>query len=490
MKIAILENSKLAWVLLIASLLVFSCRSKKNSYHSSGVLSVSVAKLKLKDGHHTEHLQRLVNLAVSTGIDSFQFEKGEYIIDQLHLPPGAFVNGEDAIIKKKPYSETFSRMFTTKKFEAKIQTVTKPLIIQNFLFDGNYKNQGEFDNYELEHQAMVFLSAPENSKKQLKAIVRNCRFKEGAGDAIGVFRNVDLEVYNCEAENVFRGAVTVTGGNTKVYVDSLKAYGDAYVTGVDVEVDYPGFNKNFEVDIEMRNIWVDGDFDIAMRHGKFYGYNINSAGPPTYIAARNGSILIENSNFSKNKDGIFRILYPKNVVFNNCKFNFTSDKYSKYKEGIRIRWGDKTYRGKDQKLVFNACTFLSNNLPKALYCGNDRKSDRNHLQVNNCKFIGESDYGIYLSDGGNMDIVNTSLEANTSIYLNSDKVSSEGKYNVTLDNVSNPNSKRKKGSYLIKYKEGDGNKIELKNISGEEKIETFSKGKTNTRTKVQRSGKS
>ena len=129
------------------------------------------------------------------------------------------------------------------------------------------KNKGKYESWELEHQAFIFLSADKKSKGRLRAVVEDCSFRNGVGDGVHVHINADATIKRIYAEDVFRGAISVTGGNSIVFAENIEARGSKHVTGVDVEVDGLGYGDIYHVDVTMKNILLEGDCDIAVKRG-------------------------------------------------------------------------------------------------------------------------------------------------------------------------------------------------------------------------------
>ena len=377
---------------------------------------INLGKLLNKKENISKPLQFLIDGGMKHGVNKYFFPKGDYLLSQVNIPSGIHFYGErGSWIRKIPKSGKYSRMFTTQHRYHSGKKDSKPIVFEDLNFDGNREKQGAYKKYELEHQAMLFLSADHKFSGRLKVKIEDCHFKEGVGDAISIHRNVDAVINNCSAHNVFRGGITITGGHTKVNVNDFNATGGVHPTGIDVEVDGKSYNGSYAVDVRMQNITLAGDFDVAIREGEFYGNKITVLNTPYQIGAKNGKILIENSTFHGGERKQATIRYPKDIAFHNCKFILDNRTNSKPLCATNIFWKSKYHVGKNQQLKFTDCEFIlkghSSTETTAIYNTPFDKADNSRLILEGCKILGAFDKGIEFKYGGSGEIRNTKIEA-------------------------------------------------------------------------------
>ena len=404
--------------------LIIPLRLGKGAWINVTDNKINLGRLLNRKENISKPLQFLIDGGMKHGLNKYFFPKGDYLLSQVHIPPGIHFYGErGSWIRKMPNSGKYSRMFTTQNKYHSGKKDSQPIIFEYLNFDGNREKQGAYKKYELEHQAMLFLSADHKSSGRLKVKIENCHFKEGVGDAISIHRNIDAVINNCSAHNVFRGGITITGGYTKVKVNNFNATGDVHSTGIDVEVDGGGYKGSFAVDVHMQNITLAGDFDVAIREGEFYGNKITVLNPPYQIGAKNGKILIENSTFHGGEEKEATIRYPKDVAFHNCKFILGNKTNSNSLCATNVFWKSKYHVGKNQQLKFTDCEFIlkgnSSSETTAIYNTPSDKADNSRLILDNCKILGAFDKGIEFKYGGSGEIRDTKIEAKIPLKIGS-----------------------------------------------------------------------
>jgi hypothetical protein len=398
----------------LGNLVLLSCSSSTNNNFKITNEQINIRNyIDLESDDHTLGFQRAFDSALKSGIRRVYIPSGIYFLNKVHIYPGLEIYGDGrgkTILKRIPNASKFSRMFTVQK---QVISVRDTLEIHHLEFDGSRLEQGQYLKHKLEHQAMIFLSASNKSSKRIKAKIYECYFHDGCGDAISLYRNTDVQVLNCEAKDVFRGGVTLTGGNSKLLVKNFKAWGEEHVTGVDIEIDGKGFNGSRKVEITMEHIWLEGDFDISAGHGgSFYGNDIYCGKPPLRLSG--GPILIENSTFNSNYTKWCYINFPKNIVFKNCIFNvFKSDKPNKGRQGnFKIYWSKTKRKPDNLKLSFENCSFNLKEKDKnketyVIVNSPQQNGKNNQLIFNNCNILGAYDANLLIRGGGNYSFVNT-----------------------------------------------------------------------------------
>ena len=413
----------------------------------------------------TQIVQHAIETAHKFSLSTIHFQDGKYLLGQLDFHPGMeFLGSNNTWLLKKPSSKRFSRMFASKNNQHFSTQDSRTLRFTNLNFDGQSEKCGPYTNYELEHQQLIFLAAHKNSKGRLKTIINNCHFKNGTSDGIHVYHNVEAEIYNCSAKDIFRGGIVVGGGNSTVKVDNYTSYGDKHETGIDIEVDGRGYNDSYWVNIQMENLNLKGDCDIAVREGNFYGRNIRCTKPPYNFATRFGSIIIEDSEFHSSSEHPGRIVIPSSVTFKKCTFIHHSTKLKNDVANI-IQWNSQTFKGNKENVTFDNCTFnrmgISNSHSIAIK-GLTDVSNRNNLLIFKRSTISDQfSTGIHYNYGGNLSIESSTIESDLPIYLSSNNTNGEFNYRVTINDLH----ARADVKIKLNYKEHKNNTIIIEDNS-------------------------
>lgn len=456
---------------------LISCKSTKQTGSLDDMIDVTqygvVPNSKVDQ---TERIQGLFEKYRKVG--SFFFPNGKYIIESLDIYEGIHIQGEgDTWFVKSANSGKWSRMLNTIKYCHKSVYGDKPIIIDNVNFDGNLKQQGEYRNYQLEHQAMMFITGNPAIPKKLKIEIHNCEFKNGVADAISIWKNVDAVVDSIKATDVFRGAITITGGYTKVRASHVVAGGTLHKTGVDIEVDGSGYGGSKATDVHFSDFTLDGDFDVgAIDGGKLLCERIKVLGPPFNIYGLGGKIEIRDSEIHTSKLSSCKVYFPSNLSIKNTDFFITTAADNKEVSGAMLIYWNTGYRSRENsRVMIEDCTFSyvgadDNAVVNGIVSNADSKDRDNLLKVKNTVFTGNFDRNIVFKQGGSVDLDNVIFDGDIGLSLNS---TAKYNYKATVRNVSASSPK----TLQVQYRDNLSNDIQLK--SPVERISSL-KGKTST----------
>jgi hypothetical protein len=369
------------------------------------------------------------------------------------LPPGLHLKSSDvnnrAVLKKKALSTKWERMFTTtcaQKGTIKYYyegTVDSPLLqITDLIFDGNRANQGSYKKYELEQQALIFAGAKPTSKGRLKLKIHNIYMSEGVADGVHVHVNTDAMITNTIGKNLFRGAVTVTGGGSKVYLDGITTLSTDLPTGIDFEVDGLGYNNSKAVEATIKNLRLDSDFDFGVGVNSIATIdNVKVFQPPFNIyGAGKSNIKITNSEFAVGtRSGTGnRIVKPGTLSFDNVKFiTFEHATNTLGTAAMHLYWNISGSTSTNQVVSCNRCTFASNTtLVKyplyAVYSNADILSYNNYIKITNSTINTPYTHGVYMNFGGNLQMSTSTVSAKTGVYA---QCNSSYKYSLNINKL-------------------------------------------------------
>ena len=412
----------------------------------------------------TQSFQKAVNYAILNGISDIIIEEGTYLLESVDVTEGLRFYGQDgAVLLKKPNSPKFSRMFKTGKpdYLYSSDKDSQPLGFYNLNFNGNLENQGDYSNYKLEQQHLVFFTADDTRKGRLKVEIENCHFENTVADAISVYKHVDIDIRDCTMHNAIRGGVTIIGGYSVVNMENIKITGDIHPSGIDVEIDGKSKYGGWATYITAKNLWIEGDLDISCgRGGHFIADSIYvNSGPFKVYNGHGGKIFIKNSIFNNIASPASYVKFPQDVEFSNCKFHFEG----KEEMGLDIHLAASFFKKPNLDLRFKNCRFIApdyehDNIIRGLFIKQDKAWKNNWITLNECTFTGKFDEAIYAPKGSSLRLKDVNIEGETGIFIHHTQTN---KYQLSLDNV-NINAKRK-----VNSSKHAGNKIELKGMSKE-----------------------
>lgn len=374
----------------------------------------------------TAAIQQAVDFVISCGGGIVWFPAGTYLVREVDVQHGLTLQGDGGAILVRPNDQPkFSRSFTTQNRMWSESYDSPPLIIRDLHFHGNRTGQGPYNNNQKEQQHAIFACGDQSKSGRLRLIVERCVFEEGTGDAISIYNNVDAIVTNCFARNVFRGGIVLTGGWSKLRVTNCTFTGDIHPTGLDIEIDGPGYGGSLASDIEMANINLDGDFDLSLPlGGKALLTNINSSGAPFNVTGP-GMIRITNSRFvvGVKSSTLNRIVWPMDTVFSHCSFVLENNsKIQNFKFACaHVYWNTHKTDYSNQNLTFNNCDFQvgssidCESITYGIYCEPDFHNRKNRLCVNNSNFYTNLKYGVWLTQGGTIELINNYYDCITAM---------------------------------------------------------------------------
>jgi Pectate lyase superfamily protein len=278
----------------------------------------------------TVAIQSAIDQAAAAGGGVIIFPPGTYIVTSVNIRPGLTFIGQGGVIKRPANQGKWVRTFTTDGYPYKGDGPSEPLVLEGMIFDGNRQHQGEYHNYELEQAHLLMLYAAADSPGQLRVYVDRSAFHDGVGDGISAFTNVNLSVTDVVATNVFRGGLVVGGGNTDVSVDGLTTTSTDLPTGVDFEVDGPGYQGSYAVRATLSNLDIDADFDLGTAE-KSVGSSIAvdhlvMHKPPFTSFTPNAKVLITNSVLQfGGSDLANRMVFPSDMTIQDSRIFVTAD---------------------------------------------------------------------------------------------------------------------------------------------------------------------
>ncbi len=429
-------------VLLAAALSVLASISPEAAASDSPFVSVKDFGA-LGDGSadDTVAIQKAIDSVGETG-GTLHFPAGTYIVTSVGLRSGVRYLGYGATIKRPPNQGKWVRTFTAAMdgYAYSGEKDSPLLTIEGLTFDGSLSEQGDYRKYQLEQAHLVFLSAQRESPGRLRARVINCQFQDNVADGLSLYTNVDVVVSNCSARDCFRGGITITGGGSRIQIDNFMAQGKTHASGIDVEVDGAGFDGRHRIELTINGMMLpDGDFDIAVSDDSVVlGSNI-IARAPFYLHARDSSVRISNSQFGVGRHSGYsnRIVYPGDVVFNNCRFEIDGDSApaprlepepeAEKKPGlwsaVHVYWNIGDSKQSGQRLRFVDCDFhvgdkiAETDTTYAVYTEGDHAEQRNRIELSGGRIDSAFDYGVNLFQGGTLRLKGAEIGAATPFRL-------------------------------------------------------------------------
>lgn len=426
----------------------------------------------------TAAIQRAVDAVYRRGGGVINFPAGTYSVTSVNIREGITYQGIGEAIIKRPdnlfQKKRHVRTFTNQAFAYLGNHDSAPLVFKDLTFDGNSPNQGPYKKYEQEHADLLFLSAKKESPGRLQVVIDNCTFKDSVSDGISIYKNVSVKVTNCTGINCFRGGFLILGGNTIATVKNFTTRGG---NGIDVELGggSEGYGNSHKVVLDLEDVHLESGFDIGVSDGSLVtGKNV-VAGGWFNLVAKDSKVRLTNCKFGVNPWN--RILWPHDVVFENCEFYATRRYPPKSGEVLSaapfIAWNNSGSSEKNQSLTFNNCTFSvgsdygDKDFLYGILVGHDLIESNNVLTINGGRIGPRVNAGIGMfKRGGTWRIKNTTIEAALPFQWTGFKDSLGNAFaNILIDGVI---IKSKNYMHIGGYYAPNLNRLEHKNINIDE----------------------
>jgi len=399
-------------------------------------------------------IQKAVDYTYANGGGVIIFPTGTYVIQGTYgvkIRENITYQGiEGAILTRPAMQPKWTTTFTNESNVPSGPTDSKPLVIKGLTFDGNFQNQGPYQDYELEHSNLVFLCGPNpaTSPGRLRVIVKDCTFKNSVSDGLGLHDNLYATISNCTVENCFRGGLVTGGRKMTVEVDGFTSKGMIDPTGIHLEDTYDShFNFN-NVNL------IQGKFNIGVSDSTtVVGNNITGASSISIVALNGSTVKITNSELGVHPND--NILFPNDVTFDNCTFYATHKPRAAYYDKNTPHaetwisaapfaiFSTSFDSYSNQKVIYNNCKFAADETISSsekvygIYTDFDKVTLNNVVTINGGNFSNKLNAGIVMKAGGNLVIRNATIDAALPFILNG-YISNWGddvSFNVLLDGI-------------------------------------------------------
>ncbi len=392
----------------------------------------------------TEKLNELFEHANSEGIQTILFEEGTYNVSELRLKYPIELVGinNKTILKRTANRPKFGRLLTISG-----DMEEKRAVIKNLIFDGNIENQGDYSNYKLEQQHLIFVSGNKNVHLRTRVLIQDCTFIKSAGDGITVFVNAEVVINNCKAKDIYRGAFVSNGGNSIITIDNYLIESGEIIKnpGIDFEVIRAGFGNSKKVVANLSNIVAPGKFHVGVLDKSVIKLkNIKTLHSDFYINARDSEVYIDDSEFNLRASNSNKIYNANKLIIKNSSFRLIDESNTTL---FIIMWLNKKEKFRNNYVQFTNTVFSSVQKNKSVFLfGTDDLTSNNKLILDNVKY-NNFNYLIETKRGGRMVLKNMDVKQKNPLLLNYQKVNNRGLDVELINSKINQNFSELKNEY-------------------------------------------
>jgi hypothetical protein len=244
-------------------------------------------------GDQSAALQATLDKAATLGRAVVVMAPGDYEISSVNLTAGTTLSAYGAHWHRPAMSaaDTVSLRLAHEGTEP-----SQLSLVEGLTLDGRREEQGPYRNRERENAHLVALAGDTAQGGALRASLE--RLVVGSGTGSGVFVGPDSDVTVCglSASELWRDALTLHGGASRLRVrdvDATATQGTGFWLGPLVA----GFGGSYRIDVEAEDISVGaGDIEFVVNDlSQVTVRRLTMTSPPFRLNAPGGSVRIEDS---------------------------------------------------------------------------------------------------------------------------------------------------------------------------------------------------
>ena len=386
---------------------------------------------------------------------------GSYVVKGVFLKPGVNLIGDGAakFLKLPAGTETneavlkWWHMFATDStsFNTDLACAHR-ILIQGIVFDGNLSNMNWTNNTYNQEQAHCLLlsgaASPTHLGQRAKYRVAQCKFQNSVADGVLQHRNSDVIFEDIEAENCFRGGLTLVGGNTRMV---LRGYVGENAR-MDIEIDGTGYGGTYDTHVDIDGVVIDrngggvrpGGIDLGTVSGSksiLRARNVHAYTAPVNFAAGGDVFEIDNSYFTSGPQSTNnRLFYGRGKTRINAHFHVTNTNAGETTNymGLEVifEFGAQATET-NRKVVFDRCTFsydsvgLAGKSVYAIISPANVLSYDNSIEMVGCSVPSGFTSAVHFTQGGKLVWRGGYNDAKTAFHLLSSDITRNFELNVS-----------------------------------------------------------
>jgi hypothetical protein len=171
-----------------------------------------------------------------------------------------------------------------------------PSLVEGLSIDGRREQQGPYRDHELEQAHLVELDGDSTQRGALRASFERLALSSGTGSGLFVGPDSEVTVCHLSASELWRDALTLDGGETRLRLRDLDAT-TTRGTGLWLGARAPGFGGSYRIDVEAEDVSVGaGDVEIEVSDASQVSLRrLTMIEPPFRLDAPGGRVRIEDS---------------------------------------------------------------------------------------------------------------------------------------------------------------------------------------------------
>lgn len=241
----------------------------------------------------SELLQTVLDRAAELGRGVVVMAPGDYEITSVSLTPGTTLSAHDVRWHRPALStpDTVSLRLSHEGSES-----SQPSLVEGLTIDGRRESQGPYRNHEREEAHLVAVNGDAEQGGALRASFEDVALSSGTGSGLLVGPDSEVTVCGLHANELWRDALTLNGGATRLRIRDLDATASEG-TGLWLGALAPGFADSYRVDVEAEDLSIGaGDIEIQLGDAsQVVLRRLTMTEPPIRLDTPGGSVSIEDS---------------------------------------------------------------------------------------------------------------------------------------------------------------------------------------------------
>jgi hypothetical protein len=237
-------------------------------------------------------LQAALDDALSAGRGVVLVPPGEYELSSVVLPQGVTLSARGAVFRRPPRAGDLVSV----SVEHGGESDALPSLIEGASFDGRREEQGAYRDSERENAHLIALRGDATLGGRASVSIERVALVSGTASGVMVGPDVNVGLCGVRASELWRDAVTVIGGATRVRLRHLDAAATEG-TGLWVGPRLSGYAEDRSVDAELEDVRIAaGDVELEATPGSTLNVRrLTMTEPPFRLDARDGSVRIVDS---------------------------------------------------------------------------------------------------------------------------------------------------------------------------------------------------
>lgn len=245
-------------------------------------------------GDQSAALQAAFDAAAESGRGVVTLGPGEYVIRSVDVPPGTSLV-VPGVVLRSPANLADGTPLLDVHFGG--ETDALPTLIEAVTLDGNRRQQGPYQNKEKEQSHLIAVTGDSTLPGRVVLGVERVTLRDGTADGVGIAENADVTACSVTATDLWREAVGILGGNSRLWLRGLRASATAGTAGVWFSGWPAGYDGITAQTIVLEDVELgSGDFEAELEPGSSLEVQrLHMAAPPFRLQARDANVYIDDS---------------------------------------------------------------------------------------------------------------------------------------------------------------------------------------------------